>query len=98
MEREAVGIRRDGLYTPRDFDVSPFFAVVKPTIEAGFDFHRWPADRRRSFIQDWASASLEQARRKIEAGVRAMQTGSKRLAEPEDRGDGAEAAPPEAGR
>ena len=27
------------LFTPRDFDVSPYFQIIKPTIEAGFDFH-----------------------------------------------------------
>jgi hypothetical protein len=32
-------IRKHGLYTPRDFDVSPFFQIVKPTIAAGFDYH-----------------------------------------------------------
>ena len=26
-------------FTPRDFDLSPFFRIVKPTIESGFD-HR----------------------------------------------------------
>jgi hypothetical protein len=26
-------------FTPRDFDVSPYFKVVKPTIEGGFDYH-----------------------------------------------------------
>lgn len=26
-------------YTPRDFDVSPYFRIIKPTIEAGFDHH-----------------------------------------------------------
>ena len=26
------------LITPRDFDVSPYFKVVKPTVELGFDF------------------------------------------------------------
>ena len=25
-------------YTPRDFDVSPYFRIVKPTIERGFDY------------------------------------------------------------
>lgn len=25
-------------FTPRDFDVSPYFRVIKPTIEKGFDF------------------------------------------------------------
>jgi hypothetical protein len=32
-------IRHYSLFTPRDFDISPFFQVVKPTLEAGFD-HR----------------------------------------------------------
>ncbi len=27
-------------YVPRDFDVSPYFRIVKPTIELGFDFHQ----------------------------------------------------------
>jgi hypothetical protein len=27
-----------GLYTPRDFDTSPFFQIVKPTLAAGFDY------------------------------------------------------------
>jgi hypothetical protein len=26
------------LYTPRDFDISPYFQVVKPTIEHGFSY------------------------------------------------------------
>ena len=37
---EILHIRHHSLYVPRDFDVSPFFQVVKPRIEAGFDFHR----------------------------------------------------------
>jgi hypothetical protein len=37
---EILHIRHHSLYTPRDFDVSPFFQVVKPRLEAGFDFHR----------------------------------------------------------
>jgi hypothetical protein len=36
--REILHIRHHSLYTPRDFDISPYFAVVKPTIEAGFDY------------------------------------------------------------
>jgi hypothetical protein len=39
VERESDHIRRHGLYTPRDFDISPFFDVVKPTVENGFNFH-----------------------------------------------------------
>ena len=26
------------LLTPRDFDVSPYFSIVKPTVESGFNF------------------------------------------------------------
>jgi hypothetical protein len=36
--REILHIRHHSLYAPRDFDISPFFAVVKPTIETGFDY------------------------------------------------------------
>ena len=36
--REILHIRHHSLYTPRDFDVSPYFAIVKPTIECGFDY------------------------------------------------------------
>jgi hypothetical protein len=36
--REIYHIRDSSLFTPRDFDVSPFFRVVKPTIELGFDY------------------------------------------------------------
>jgi hypothetical protein len=36
--REIFHIRDSSLFTPRDFDVSPFFRVVKPTIELGFDY------------------------------------------------------------
>lgn len=38
--REVLQIRHSSLFTPRDFDVSPFFRVVKPTIELGFDYTR----------------------------------------------------------
>ena len=37
---ERAHVRHHSLFTPRDFDVSPYFQVVKPTLEAGFDFHR----------------------------------------------------------
>lgn len=38
--RELLHIRHHSLFAPRDFDISPYFQVVKPTIERGFDFHR----------------------------------------------------------
>jgi hypothetical protein len=45
-QREILHIRHHSLYAPRDFDVSPFFAVVKPTIETGFDYKQmtWTKD------------------------------------------------------
>ena len=36
--REIMEIRHSSLFVPRDFDISPYFAVVKPTIESGFDY------------------------------------------------------------
>jgi hypothetical protein len=36
---EMVHIQEHGLYMPRDFDVSPYFQIIKPTLEMGFDPH-----------------------------------------------------------
>ena len=36
---EILHIRSHTLFTPHDFDISPYFSVIKPMIEAGFD-HR----------------------------------------------------------
>ncbi len=35
--REILHIRDSNLYAPRDFDMSPYFRIIKPTIEHGFD-------------------------------------------------------------
>lgn len=37
---EMLRIRHHSLFTPRDFDVSPYFQIVKPVIEHGFDHRR----------------------------------------------------------
>lgn len=37
VQREVEHIRRHGLYTPRDFDVSPYFEIIKPGLD-GFDY------------------------------------------------------------
>ena len=44
---EILLIRHYSLYTPRDFDISPYFAIIKPTLETGFDYKRfsWGEDR-----------------------------------------------------
>lgn len=35
---EILHIRHHSLFAPRDFDLSPYFRIVKPTIEAGFSY------------------------------------------------------------
>jgi permuted papain-like amidase YaeF/Yiix C92 family enzyme len=39
VQDEIDHIRLHGLYTPRDFDVSPYFSIVKPGLDDGFDYH-----------------------------------------------------------
>ena len=40
---EILHIRHYSLFAPRDFDISPYFRVIKPTIEHAFDYKelRW---------------------------------------------------------
>ena len=74
--REMLEIRHHSLYAPRDFDISPYFAVVKPTIENGFDYKKlhWadlplPPDRRAVPTVDAGEATLvpQPARRRRRA-------------------------------
>jgi hypothetical protein len=46
MRQEILHIRHHSLYTPRDFDLSPYFQIVKPTLEYGFDYKTvtWASD------------------------------------------------------
>jgi len=40
-EEDAAKLRAEGIaavYTPRDFDISPYFRVIKPVVEKGFDY------------------------------------------------------------
>ncbi|MEC8322125.1 MAG: lipo-like protein, partial [Pseudomonadota bacterium] len=44
-------IRHHSLYTPRDFDISPYFEIVKPTLAKDFNYrniewskHNQPTD------------------------------------------------------
>jgi Permuted papain-like amidase enzyme, YaeF/YiiX, C92 family len=51
VQSEVEHIRKHGLYTPRDFDISPFFCVIKPTLVNGFDYQKivWgPQDQQIS--------------------------------------------------
>ena len=47
--REILHIRHHSLFAPRDFDLSPFFAIVKPTVERGIDYREyvWSDDEER---------------------------------------------------
>lgn len=47
--REILHIRHHSLFTPHDFDISPYFAIVKPSIEAGFEYRsvHWAGDERK---------------------------------------------------
>src|SRR5690606_819617 len=36
--REILHIRHHSLFAPRDFDLSPYFEIIKPAISSGFDY------------------------------------------------------------
>jgi Permuted papain-like amidase enzyme, YaeF/YiiX, C92 family len=69
--RDILEIRHSSLYAPRDFDISPYFEVVKPTIVSGFDYKamHWAdlplppdEDERRSTVPSLASAKTRTKR------------------------------------
>jgi hypothetical protein len=43
-----VRIRHHSLYTPRDFDISPYFEVIKPILAYNFDY------RGLAWAEEWA--------------------------------------------
>ena len=54
---EILHIRHHSLYAPRDFDLSPYFHVVKPTLETGFDYRRLRWSDRPQSIETRAAPS-----------------------------------------
>jgi hypothetical protein len=60
--QEILHIRHHSLFTPRDFDLSPYFHIVKPTLEYGFDYRSllW-SDGDRSKESDAEDASIARA-------------------------------------
>ncbi len=42
-KKEILHIRHHSLFAPRDFDLSPYFEIIKPTLTSGFDYKkvRW---------------------------------------------------------
>ncbi len=43
---EILRIRHNSLFAPRDFDISPYFQIIKPTLDDRFDPHKlnWTTD------------------------------------------------------
>ncbi len=50
FHEELLHIRHHSLFAPRDFDISPYFEIVKPTLVEGFDPHslRWKENGKDS--------------------------------------------------
>jgi len=67
QERELWRIRHHSLYVPRDFDVSPFFEVVKPRIVRPFDYQEAPWSEGGTVIMG-DTVSLHDIRPKGDAG------------------------------
>jgi hypothetical protein len=54
---EILHIRHYSLFTPRDFDLSPYFRIVKPTLEYGFDYRSiaWATEKDASSLKPTVS-------------------------------------------
>ena len=53
--REVMHIRHHSLFTPRDFDLSPYFKIMKPTLEQGFNFRaiEWEDQASPNEANEW---------------------------------------------
>jgi hypothetical protein len=53
---EILHIRYHSLFAPRDFDISPYFAVVKPALQTDFDYRRlaW-GEPARAVSRAWSA-------------------------------------------
>ncbi len=72
VQSETEHIRKHGLYTPRDFDISPYFAVIKPVIVNQFDYH----------TLEWSPKKRSPPKK---TGARVRTGGKKRRAKPASR-------------
>jgi permuted papain-like amidase YaeF/Yiix C92 family enzyme len=57
--QEILHIRHYSLYAPADFDLSPYFAIVKPTLEDGFNYKGLTWAREASAPPDPAKRDLQ---------------------------------------
>ncbi len=63
--REILHIRHHSLFTPRDFDLSPYFAIVKPTLEYGFDYRALEWAKPQIAMPPDDPTSLQQGARRV---------------------------------
>jgi len=68
--RDILEIRHSSLYAPRDFDISPYFEVVKPTIIGGFNYK----------AMHWADLPLPPDEDEAPVPVRSLASGTTRRA------------------
>src|SRR5215472_17024831 len=68
--RDILEIRHSSLYAPRDFDISPYFEVVKPTIIGGFNYK----------AMHWADLPLRPEEDKALVPARSLAVGKTRRA------------------
>ncbi|NIO40754.1 MAG: lipo-like protein [Burkholderiales bacterium] len=62
-ERRAITWQRrhHTLFTPRDFDISPYFSVIKPSMRDGFDFRSMKWSESTTVVDDAAPESSRSA-------------------------------------
>jgi len=68
--RELWRIRHHSLYVPRDFDMSPFFEVVKPRIAKAFDYQDAPWSEGNTVIFGDSATEIQTIIPKKTPGVR----------------------------
>lgn len=61
--REILHIRHHSLFAPRDFDLSPYFLIVKPHLAGGFDHHllEWREGSTTETLQEAGDDSPEKS-------------------------------------
>ena len=71
VRREMLQIRHSSLYSPRDFDISPYFQIVKPTLVESFNykFMDWALRSRPQMMYQSTSRPSTPANRPIIVGV-----------------------------
>lgn len=51
---EVLHIRHHSLFAPRDFDLSPYFNIIKPTVEKGFNYRslKWGDNEQQPAVDE----------------------------------------------